>query len=109
MRFFGIILILCLTFSGYVSAANAFGLVSSCPKEMMVAQGMKDCCDKGGKAKPANCLSCQCCTAAVFPTALEASKFELAEYTASEDFYTHQEVILTDFNYLPLRPPNSFA
>lgn len=109
MRVFAAFIILCLTFSGYVSAANAFGLVSSCPKEMMKSQGMKDCCDQQGKAKPGNCLNCQCCTAAVYPTGLAAATMELAAFPASPEYPASDQVVIADFNYLPLRPPNSYA
>lgn len=109
MRIIAFLAVLSLLIGGYVSAANAFGLVSSCPKGMMAAQGMKDCCDKGGKSKPANCLNCQCCTAAIYPTGLAAAAFELPVFPASPEYSAADQVLLADFNYLPLRPPNSLV
>jgi hypothetical protein len=109
MKIIASIMILTLMLGGYASAANAFGLVSSCSKEMMAAQGMKDCCDKDGKAKPANCLNCQCCTAAVYPTGITGAAFELPDFAASPVYSASNQVVIADFNYLPLRPPNPFA
>ena len=108
MRIFSFIIILSLVWGGYSAAAKAFGLIASCDPAKMASMRMMDCCDHDkGKSVPANCMKCDCCSAALASPALAVNMTIVAALPALAPEASVRDIVAAHRAYPQLRPPNS--
>lgn len=104
MRIFGFIIMFSLIVAGYAAAANACGMMPNCPHKK---EALHDCDHGKGKPAPLQCVKGDCC--AVMAPVIPASPLALAASPAAMPEEAAVHIVLTDFIYPQLRPPNSFA